>query len=120
VLITESVRLGGRIDHITLRVRTITRFAAPPDPVGGPPTWTFLEFEADAQDADRLAFAFENALDGTLGWYASFRTDDEMFVVFARRHFRYQVGDAAGKAEAEAYARSIGVPDSQLDWEQAG
>ena len=118
VLIVESLRVGGRIDGIPWRVHARTRFDAPADPVGGPPTWTFLEFEADLDDAERLATAFERALDGSLAWYASFRSDREMFVVFAGRSFRYDLGDAAAKAEAESYARSIGVPDAQLDWEQ--
>ena len=41
-----------------------------------------------------------------------------MFVVFGGRRFRYALGDEAAKAEAERYARSIGVPESQIDWEQ--
>jgi hypothetical protein len=118
VLIVESLRVGGRIDGIPWRVHALTRFDAPPEPVGGPPTWTFLEFEAELDDADRLAAAFERALDGSRAWYASFRSELEMFVVFAGRSFRYELGDAVGKDEAETYARSIGVPDAQLDWEQ--
>jgi hypothetical protein len=118
VLIVESLRVGGRIDGIPWRVHALTRFEAPAEPVGGPPTWTFLEFEADLDDADRLSSAFARALDGKLAWYASFRSDSEMFVVFAGCSFRYALGDASGKADAESYARSIGVPDAQLDWEQ--
>ena len=41
-----------------------------------------------------------------------------MYVVFARRVFRYPLGVAARREEVEAYARSLGVPESQLDWEQ--
>ncbi len=40
----------------------------------------------------------------------------ESIRVGADRFFRYPRGDRAGRAEAEAYARSLGVPDSQLDW----
>jgi hypothetical protein len=117
VLIAESLRVGGRIAGIPLRVTAVTRFVAPPDPVGGPPTWTFLEFEADLEHGDQLSSAFALALDDG-PWYASFRSDVEMFVVFAGQTFRYAFGDAGGKAEAENYARSIGVPESQIDWEQ--
>jgi hypothetical protein len=40
-----------------------------------------------------------------------------MFVVFAGREFCYRLGDVAAKGIVEDYARSVGVPDSQLDWE---
>jgi hypothetical protein len=118
VLIAESLRVGGRVAGIPLRVNAVTRFDAPVEPIGGPPTWTFFEFEADLEHAEELSSAFERALDDSLGWYASFRSDEEMFVVFAGRRFRYKLGDAVGKAEAEIYAQSVGVPESQLDWEQ--
>ena len=118
VLIIESLRVGARIAGVPLRVSAVARFAAPPEPVGGSPTWTFLEFEADLEHAERLLSMFERALDVALPWYASFKSSDEMFVAFAGRHFRYALGDLEGKAQAEAYARSIDVPESQLDWEQ--
>jgi hypothetical protein len=99
-------------------VHALTRFVAPDEPVDGPPTWTFLEFEADLEHAESLAAAIEQALDGAAPWYASFKSRSEMFVVFGGRRFRYALGDQAAKTEAEEYARSIGVPESQLDWEQ--
>jgi hypothetical protein len=37
-------------------------------------------------------------------------------VVFAGKIFRFPRGDEAGRAEAAAYGRSVGVPDHQLDW----
>ena len=50
------------------------------------------------------------------GWYCDFRSPSETFVVFAGRVLRYPRGEKDGRAEAEAYARSGGVPESQLDW----
>jgi hypothetical protein len=44
------------------------------------------------------------------------RSEDEAFVVFADRVFRYPRGDTERRAEAEEYGRSVGVPESQLDW----
>jgi hypothetical protein len=32
------------------------------------------------------------------------------------RVFRYPRGDSAGRAQAAAYGRSVGVPENQLDW----
>jgi hypothetical protein len=40
----------------------------------------------------------------------------EAFVVFPGRVFRYLRGDAAGRTEAQAHGRTVGVPEPQLDW----
>lgn len=51
------------------------------------------------------------------GWYVNYNTAADAFVVFADRVFRYPRGDPAGRAEVAAYGRGIGIPESQLDWE---
>ena len=81
-----------------------------------PNVWTFVEFEADDGAAEPLRRALEAALERAGGWYADFSVGSDHVVVFADRSFRYQRGDAAGRAEATAYGRSVGVPDHQLDW----
>ena len=43
---------------------------------------------------------------------------DESFVIFAERIFRKRSGDAAGRAEAEEYGRSVGVPEARHDWDE--
>ena len=42
----------------------------------------------------------------------------EKFVVYAGRIFRYRSGDKVGCAEAKEYGLSVGVPESQLDWDE--
>jgi hypothetical protein len=116
VLIAESLRTGGRLEGVTLTVRRITRDDDGDTDAGQPLTWTFIEFEAALEEADRLAAALSRALDKKLGWYCDFRSATETFVVFAERVFRYPRGDRVGRSEAEAHARSMGVPESQLDW----
>jgi len=49
-------------------------------------------------------------------WYAGYATATTKYVVFAGRIFRYQRGDQAARAQAIAYARTVGVPEAQLDW----
>jgi len=48
--------------------------------------------------------------------YCDFRTDDETFVVFSTRVFRYRRGDPAARELAAAHARAVGLPESQIDW----
>jgi hypothetical protein len=43
-------------------------------------------------------------------------SDIEGTVVFPGKVFRYPRGDQAGREEAKAHGRSVGVPEPQLDW----
>jgi hypothetical protein len=38
-----------------------------------------------------------------------------MFVVFSGRIFRYRMGDGSERAKVADHARSVGVPERQLD-----
>lgn len=114
-LIMESLRRGTTLGDIGLMVRSIRRLAPEVITSDQPDTWTLLEFETGDANAERLAHLLADILDEP-GWYADFHSDDETFVVFSGRVFRYPRGDRAGRAAAERYARSMGVPEAQLDW----
>ncbi|HUP84675.1 MAG TPA: hypothetical protein VM143_03305 [Acidimicrobiales bacterium] len=81
-----------------------------------PRRWTFVGFEMDDQLASTVADALADALAGEGGWYCNFSTAKEAWVVYRGRIFRYRIGDASGRAEAQAYGRSIGIPEPQLEW----
>jgi hypothetical protein len=115
-LIAESLRVGSVLEDIALTVAKISRSNLGDIAAGQPRTWTFVEFDAADEDANRLADALERVLEGSGGWYCDFRNDHETFVVFAGRTFRYPRGDESGRGEAAEYARSVGVPEAQLDW----
>jgi hypothetical protein len=115
-LIAESMRAGTELSGVRLVTRKITRAAAGDAAAGQPELWTFIEFEAEDADVESLAGALADTLDQRLGWYADLHTTEETFVVYAGRVFRYPRGDSGGRAEAEAYGRSHGVPENQLDW----
>jgi len=82
---------------------------------GQPPVWTALSFEAPVGQADAITEALSGALKER-GWYINASTDALVYVIFPRKVFRYPKGDGAQRAVAQAYARSVGVPESQLDW----
>jgi hypothetical protein len=115
-LIAESLRVGSVLDGIALTVTKISRADLGDVEAGQPRTWTFVDFEAADEDADRLASGLERVLERAGGWYCDFRNDDETFVVFAGRTFRYPRGDDPGRRAAVEYGRSVGVPEAQLDW----
>jgi hypothetical protein len=115
-LIAESLRIGAVLDDVVFTVRKISRADVGDVDAGQPLTWTFIEFEAADEDAERLAISLSRSLDPKCGWYCDFRTADETFVVFADHVFRYRRGDPTGRAAAENHGRAVGVPESQLDW----
>jgi hypothetical protein len=120
-LIGESLRAGASIDGLPLNLRRIRRggpaeLSEAQRRAGVPMKWTLIEFDIAVGEAERLANALSASLDPAGGWYVDFRSPRESFVVFSGRLFRYPRGDAAGRERAQGYARSVGVPDSQLDW----
>lgn len=84
----------------------------------GPPVWTATHFEGDEPDADKTAEAISAAMVNSY-WYANIHCSKDEIVIFADRVFRYPRGDAEARRAPEEYARSIGVPEHQIDWEQA-
>lgn len=118
VVIAESLRTGARLDCRCIDIARVTRVAVEGGTDGQPPVWTLLEFAADEAHAEALAEQLAAALDPTGAWYVDFRSAHESFVVFAGKVVRYRRGEPDGRREAERYARSIGVPDSQLDWRE--
>ena len=118
VVIAESLRTDAQLDGHLVKIVKVTRVAVEGAADGQPPTWTLLEFEADEAQAETLAGHLAAAIDATGAWYVDFHSADESFVVFAGKVVCYDRGDADGRRQAEHYARSIGVPDSQLDWRE--
>jgi hypothetical protein len=113
-IVGESLRVGTVVEGVPLVVRRLERVDA--GAAEQPPQWTLLWFEAADSDADRLAATLSEALDSVGGWYADFHSNSEVTVVFSGRVFRYPHGDRGERAKVEEYARSLGVPETQLDW----
>jgi hypothetical protein len=114
-LIGESVRIGASVESVPLRVTKVFRVNAGDEESGQPRAWTFVEFEIPDSETGILANSLSSAL-ASGGWYCDFRSLEETFVVFAGRIFRYPRGNRVARNEAEGYARSLGVPDGQIDW----
>jgi hypothetical protein len=114
-LLTESLRVGTSLENLNLTVRKISRYRVSDPAPSQPGVWCAVDFEADDADAEALARTFADALDRP-GWYVNFQSPTESFIVFPDRTFRYLRGDQAGRAEAQAHGRRLGIPDAQLDW----
>ena len=79
-----------------------------------PERWTAISFEGESEQADDVARALSRVMKPA--WYANFSTETHVYVIFAERVFKYRKGDGVARAEAEAYATSVGIPESQVDW----
>lgn len=115
VLILESLKVGTAVEGIPLTVRKLSRVAVSGTSDEQPPVWSLLEFTVER--GEELAEVLAGVLDEP-GWYADFHDEDEVFVVFPGRVFRYRRGDADARAEAQDYGRGLRIPEQQLDWTQ--
>ncbi|MCW3844134.1 hypothetical protein ONA70_28990 [Micromonospora yasonensis] len=113
-VIVESLRPGAEFDGAQLTLRKLSRVEVADNTPEQPKIWTLVEFSSDA-DPGELASHFASALYGR-GWYASYDTDDETYVIFPGKVFHYRKGDKPAREEVKKYARCAGVPDPQLDW----
>ena len=80
-----------------------------------PAIWTALSFEVDDSQADAIVEKLSKALK-LQGWYISASTALYVYILFPSKVFKYHKGDSIQRNEAKRYGRSIGIPESQLDW----
>ncbi|MEW2385539.1 hypothetical protein AB0873_26100 [Micromonospora sp. NPDC047707] len=113
-LVVESLALNTAID-VPLNLRRIHRIPAWNAASGQPAQWTLIDFTCPDDVGDELARQLAAAL-APGRWYADYATDTTSWVVFAGRVFTYPRGDDTGRQEASTYARTIGVPEAQIDW----
>jgi hypothetical protein len=118
-VLVESMRAETRLAGLPLTLRKIERHPVRNATPNQPSVWTTVEFDFPEEEADRLSDALAGVLDEHGGWYSHFNVDGETFVIFAGRVFRYTSGDKAARTQAEEYGRSVGVPESQLDWDES-
>lgn len=118
-ILGESMRPGTSLGGLKATMVSVDRHQVNNAVPKQPKVWTVVTFETTLEP-DKLASKFSEIInDRPALWYTHFRAGEDMFVVFPHKVLRYRVGDTAGKAHAQEYARSIGVPGRQLDWDEA-
>lgn len=113
VLIKESLSDESVLNG--LRLTNSTEFNQPQPSPDQPSRWTLIWFEGSDSEADSLAETLSRSLKPS-GWYVDFSTAIHKFVILPGKVFKYQLGDKQGEEAAKAFARSVGVPERQLDW----
>lgn len=114
LLLKESLADPGVLDRLS--VTKVETWELGDTGALEPPVWTAVSFEGDEARADETAELISRAMHPSY-WYANIHCTADEIVIFAGKIFRYVRGDADGRSAPEDYARSIGVPEHQLDWE---
>lgn len=115
-LVAESLAPGGVIEF-GLTLRRLQRIAIGNPAPGQPAEWTLIDFTCPDDGVEEFAAQLAAAM-RTGSWYCDFATGQTKFVVFSGTAMSYPRGDDEGYQRAVAHARSIGVPESQLDWQR--
>ena len=113
VLIKESLEDETVLKHIN--VTKSTEFNQPQPSPDQPGRWTLIWFEGSDSQADTLAETLSRALKPR-GWYVDFSTSSHKYVAMPGKVFMYELSDKQGEAAAKEFARTVGVPERQLDW----
>jgi len=115
-LIPESLK-SDAVLTVPLTLRSLSRIVIDQPAPGQPPVWTLIDFACSADDADRFADELAAALSPG-PWYVDMATETTKHVVFAGRRFAFLRNDSTANNQAVDYARTVGVPEAQLDWPQ--
>jgi len=114
-IIAESLLVGFVFEPVPLTDIRLSRTTITDPAPSQPAVWTLLEFEAESSHAETLSSHLSSGL-ASPGWYASFDSDGEVWVIFPGQVFRYDRTDASAHDEVSRYAHAAGVPDDQCDW----
>jgi hypothetical protein len=113
-LVAESLE-PGRVIEFGLTLRRLQRIEVDSPAPDQPVEWTLIDFMCPDDGVEEFARQLSQAMRAG-SWYCDFSSDQTKFVVFSDRMFAFARGDRAANQEAIAYARTVGVPEAQLDW----
>lgn len=115
LLIKEGLRDETVLKHLTV---TKTEAWDVENAEGGQPKqWTAIYFGVDKEKIDEVAEQLSHSLKPK-DWYLNISGEDSIFCVFPGKVFEYKRGDTEKRIEAIEYGKSVGIPESQLDWSE--
>ena len=79
-----------------------------------PKIWTAIYFEGDESKIDFIASKLSQSLKER--WYINISTENDAYVIFPNKIFKYTEGDKQKEREAIEYGKSLDIPNNQLDW----
>jgi hypothetical protein len=79
-----------------------------------PAIWTAISFENTEDSFPEIISEIQSNLKDF--WYVDVRNRTNTIIIFPTKVFSYKNGDLAMKEKAIVYGKSMGIPESQLDW----
>ncbi len=79
-----------------------------------PAIWTAISFDNPKDSFLEIISEIQANLKDF--WYVDVRDQTNTIIIFPQKVFDYQTGDILQKQNAVNYGKSIGIPESQLDW----
>jgi hypothetical protein len=95
---------------VTLKTETRKNF----DKLEALPSRTLIYFTFNELDADNLAGRFSLSL--KFGYFVTFFTSTEVYVIFPERFFKYTKGLYGIRENIIAYGQAHGIPKQELEW----
>jgi hypothetical protein len=114
LLLKESLTDTGGLDM--LRITKTESWQVTNAAAYQPTTWTAVCFEVEESQASIIIEKLSRVLKPQ--WYINASTTSHVYVIFPNKIFTYRKGDSQQRVVARQYGRSIGIPDSQLDWSE--
>ena len=113
IVIKESLENIDILRNITITKEDTWKVenAAP----GQAPTWSVVYIEVPEENMRELATVLSKAIRPG-AWFVDVNNTSTRYVIFKDKIFSYPLSDLTSEKEAKTYARSIGVPESQLGW----
>ncbi len=110
ILIKESLEDDAIIDQLRVHKVELWRIC------GKPRYWTALHFTSDAHD---LPAQFARViLDKPDPWFVDFKGNGVKYVIFRDKVLHYRIGSQEEKQQVCQACREMGIPDSQMNWDE--
>lgn len=112
-IIAESLLSDSVLNFVTVTSRETAELVdALPDQ---PKQVTIVVFEVGDDMASAVAEEISRHLNSR-HWYADLRHEYEIFVIFPNKIFRFAPKETEKHQKAIEYAKSLGIPESQIDF----
>lgn len=83
-----------------------------------PKYWTVLFYTSNQKDFPELLSKVIISDDKVGNWFADMKSGNIKIIVFKDKVLKYQIGNAAEKKLVCEECRKLGIPDSQMNWEE--
>lgn len=112
VIIKESISDENILDYVTVNKVEMWKTS------GKPKYWTVLFFTSAKDDFPNLLSKAVITNEEVGNWFVDMKSGNIKIIVFKDKVLKYHIGDAEEKEMVCEECRKLGIPDSQMKWEE--